>query len=125
MANEQRPRPSIGEGIRTGVGVLAALREAIEETVTEAMERSDLRPERARDAMNVAFERAQAAMDDVRERMDAVPRREFDALLAEVRELRARLDALEGRGSGPAGYLPGDVGSPGVFSGGQPGHEPA
>ena len=123
MSDEQpKGRTSIGEGLRAGIGILAAFREAVEETLQEAMERNDLRPERAMDAVNVAVDRMQAALGDVRERVDVVPRREFDALREEVARLRARLEALEARHGGGAAaggaHLPGDVGSPGVFEGG-------
>jgi polyhydroxyalkanoate synthesis regulator phasin len=120
-----RARPmGIGEGIRSGIGILAAFREAVEETITEALERNDVRPDRAREAVGTAMERMQTAFDDVRERVDVVPRKEFDALRAEVEALRARLEALEGRAGGAAAggsTLPGDVGSPGIFGGGPTG----
>ncbi len=97
----RRRPPGIGDGIRTGVGILAAFRDAIEETIKETMENSDARPERARELLNDAIARAQEALGDVRERLDVVPRRDFDALRAEVAELRRRLDALEGRAPPP------------------------
>lgn len=112
MPDEQRPRPSIGEGIRAGIGILTAFKEAIEETIDEAVVSNDLRPERAKEALSGALGRAQEAFGDVRERLDVVPRREFDALRAEVEELRRRLDRLDGggghtrfleAGAGPAG----------------------
>ncbi|HEV3049528.1 MAG TPA: hypothetical protein VGX50_04430 [Longimicrobium sp.] len=92
-------RMSIGEGIRSGIGVLTAFKEAIEETIQETVERGDLKPERAKEFLGEALHRAQGAVGDVRERLDFVPRKEFEALLNEVEELRQRLDALEGRGS--------------------------
>jgi polyhydroxyalkanoate synthesis regulator phasin len=92
-------RMSIGEGIRSGIGVLAAFKEAIEETIQETVERGDLKPERATQFLGDALHRAQDAVGDVRERLDFVPRREFDALLNEVEELRQRLDAMEGKAS--------------------------
>ena len=98
MSEEQRPRASIGEGLRAGIGILTAFKEAIEETIDEAAARNDLRPERAKEALTGALTRAQGAFDDVRERLDVVPRREFDALRLELEELRRRVDHLEGRG---------------------------
>lgn len=105
---DERPgeerRPTIGEGIRSGIGVLAAFKEAIEESIQEVSARGDLSPERAREFLGTALNRAQDAAGEVRERLDLVPRREFDALREEVLELRRRLDALEGRP--PQGALP-------------------
>lgn len=94
--DEQRRRPGIGEGIRSGIGMLTAFKEAIEESIREASERGDLKPERARQFLNDAMERAQDAVGDVRERLDFVPRKEFDELRAQVEELRRRLDAHQG-----------------------------
>ena|SRR4051794_24001692 len=98
MSEEQRGRPSIGEGLRAGIGILTAFKEAIEETIDEAAARNDLRPERAKEALTGALSRAQGAFDDVRERLDVVPRREFDALRLELEELRRRVERLEGGG---------------------------
>ncbi|HEX9938604.1 MAG TPA: hypothetical protein VGB15_15810 [Longimicrobium sp.] len=99
MSDEQpKGRTGIGEGLRAGIGILSAFREAIEETIEEAVERNDLNPDRAKTALSGALERAQGVFDDVRERVDVVPRREFDALKAEVEELRRRLDRLDGGG---------------------------
>ena len=115
MADEQRRMPGIGEGIKAGIGILSAFREAVEETFQEAVERGDMKPDRAKAAVQEAVRRAQGTFDEVRERLDAVPRREFDelraeveALKAEVAELRARLGGVERiearveeRGAGP------------------------
>ena len=92
---------SVGEGVRAGIGILTAFKEAIEETIEEAMDRGDLRPERAKAALGAAMGRAQDAVEEVRERMDVIPRRELDDLRAEVAELRRRLDALEASGRAP------------------------
>ena len=115
----RRRPPGIGEGVRTGVGILSAFRDAIEETIRETMENSDTRPERARELLNDALARAQDALGEVRERLDVVPRRDFDALRAEVAELRRRLDALEGRAPPPASplILPASTGTTDVAPG--------
>jgi polyhydroxyalkanoate synthesis regulator phasin len=104
MADEPR-RAGIGDGLKAGIGILTAFKQAIEETIEDAAERNDLRPERAREALSGALTRAQDAFDDVRERLEVVPRRDFDALRAEVDELRRRLERLEG-GGGPTLSLP-------------------
>ena len=91
-----RNRPGgIGEGIRSGIGVLNAFREALEETVQEAMERGDFRPERVRESVREAATRVQEGMDEARERLDFVSRKEFDDLRSELEELRRRIAALE------------------------------
>ena len=80
MSEEQRGRPSIGEGLRAGIGILTAFKEAIEETIDEAAARNDLRPERAKEALTGALSRAQGAFDDVRERLEGGgPARLLDA----------------------------------------------
>lgn len=94
---QARRRPSIGEGIRNGIGVLTAFKEALEESIQEANARGDLSPDRAKQFLGDALHRAQDAVGEVRERLEWVPRKEFEALQAEVAGLRARLDALEGR----------------------------
>lgn len=93
MSDEQRRRPGIGEGIRSGIGLFTAFKDAVEETIKEATDRGDLKPERARQFLSDVLGRAQEAAGDVRERLDFVPRKEFDDLRAEVESLRARLDA--------------------------------
>jgi polyhydroxyalkanoate synthesis regulator phasin len=103
MTDQQQPqqqgrRLSIGEGIRNGVGVLTAFKEAIEESIQEASARGDLSPERAKQFLGDALHRVQDTVVDVRDRLDMVPRREFEALQAEVAEMRRRLHALDGRG---------------------------
>jgi polyhydroxyalkanoate synthesis regulator phasin len=98
----QGRRMSIGAGIRSGIGVLTAFKEAIEETIQEANSRGDLSPDRAKQFLGDALHRAQDAVGEVRDRLEWVPRRDFDALQVEVAELRRRLDALEGRPSSEA-----------------------
>ncbi|HYH83547.1 MAG TPA: hypothetical protein VEX86_27380 [Longimicrobium sp.] len=113
MSDEQpRGRAGIGEGIRAGIGILAAFKDALEETIDEAVERNEINPDRAKTALTGALGRAQGVFDEVRERIDVVPRKEFDALRAEVEELRRRLDRLDG-GSGEVRVLqPGPAADP-------------
>src|SRR5690625_6167184 len=63
-------------------------------------ERGDLAPERAKEAVRKTMRKAQEAVGETRERLDFVPRREFEALQEEVAELRRRLSELEGRAGG-------------------------
>ena len=86
-------RQSFGDGIRQGIGVLGAFKDALEETIQEARERGDLSSEKAREVMKDALERAQTAAEGAKERLDF-------ATQAEVRELTARIysvEALQGR----------------------------
>lgn len=115
MTEEQdRSRRGVGdevrEGIRAGIGILSALKDAIEETVQDMTDRGELSQERAREAVRTTMDRAQAAFDDARVRFDFVPRREFEALKAEVADLRARLGRHETQHTAP---------DPGVPTGGE------
>lgn len=103
MANEEEKKRSgarearekVSEGIRQGIGVLSAFKEALEETIQEARDRGDLSADRAKQVMKDALDRAQAAAGDARERLDFVHQSEFDALRDEVEVLRARVAVLE------------------------------
>jgi polyhydroxyalkanoate synthesis regulator phasin len=105
---EQQPQQSAGEqakeGIREGVravtGFLAALKDAIEETIRDVRDTGDLDPNRAKEAMKSTMRRAQDAVDNVADRLDFVPRKDFDALREEVEALRLRVTELENRGGG-------------------------
>ncbi|MGH7552641.1 MAG: hypothetical protein ACREMQ_06390 [Longimicrobiales bacterium] len=119
---EEQKRKDTGEGIRDGVraivGVAGALKEAIEDTFQELLDRGELSPERAREAARSTVQRAQDTVEGMRDRFDFVPRKEFDALREEVAELRRLLEehriasggAAHGTGSGtpssPAGGEP-------------------
>ncbi|MEJ2503788.1 MAG: hypothetical protein P8177_10835 [Gemmatimonadota bacterium] len=99
----------VREGIRAGLGILSALKDAIEETVDDMMDRGELSQERAREAVRTTMERAQEAFDEARTRFEFVPRREYDELAEDVRELRRRVERLEntshrhGAGEAPGG----------------------
>jgi len=117
-----RNRSNVGdevrEGIRAGIGILSALKDAIEETVQDMTDRGELSQERAREAVRTTMDRAQEAFEDARIRLDFVPRREFEALKAEVADLRARVGRTEGAPTTP----PEDAGQAG--GGGQGGDIP-
>jgi polyhydroxyalkanoate synthesis regulator phasin len=110
MADEQK-RKDTGEGIRDGVraivGVAGALKEAIEDTFQELLDRGELSPERAREAARSTVQRAQDTVEGMRDRFDFVPRKEFDALRQEVAELRRLLEQHRiAPSSDPAGGEP-------------------
>jgi polyhydroxyalkanoate synthesis regulator phasin len=97
----------VTDGIKQGLGVLSALKDALEEAITEARERGDLSPERAREAVRSAVHRVQEAAGEAKERFDMVGRKDFDHLVERVDELKVRLENLErraaqGPGAGPA-----------------------
>jgi polyhydroxyalkanoate synthesis regulator phasin len=109
MSNgEQQQQQSAGdqakEGIREGVravtGFLAALKDAIEETIRDVRDTGDLDPNRAKEAMKSTMRRAQDAVDNVADRLDFVPRKDFDVLREEVAALRLRVTELENRSGG-------------------------
>jgi hypothetical protein len=70
------------------------------------------------------MKRAQDAMDDMRGRLEFVPRREFDSLRAEVAELRTQVERHMAHGAHqtPGGAGPGSGGAgPGGSASGGPG----
>ncbi len=100
-------KEGIKEGVRAVTGMLAALKDAIEETIDDIKVRGDLDPDRAKQAAKDTMNRAQEKFDEMRERVDFVPRKEYEALRAEMDALRARVAALETRHAGPHGTAQG------------------
>jgi len=116
MAEEKKSaRAKVSDGIRQGIGVLSAFKDALEETINEARERGDLSTDRAKDAMKGALHRAQEAAEGARERLDFVNQKEFDGLRAMVDDVKERVAALEKRwrGGDAAGSEGGDEGGGG------------
>lgn len=101
MADEQKKRGNVGddvrEGIRAGLGILSALKDAIEETFEDMMDRGELSQDRAREAMKKTMDRAAEAFEETRARFDFVARSEYDELADDLKELRRRVERLEGR----------------------------
>lgn len=85
----------VREGIRAGLGILSALKDAVEETFEDMMDRGELSQDRAREAMKKTMDRAAEAFEDTRARFDFVPRVEYDELVEDVKELRRRVERLE------------------------------
>ena len=100
-------KEGIKEGVRAVTGILAALKDAIDETINDIKVRGDLDPNRAKQAAKDTMSRAQEAFDDMKERVDFVPRKEYDALRAEVEALRARVAAIETKHAGTHGHAHG------------------
>jgi polyhydroxyalkanoate synthesis regulator phasin len=109
MSEEKKgAKDKVSDGIKQGIGVLSAFKEALEETIQEAKERGDLSTERAREVMKGALEKAHAAAEDARERLDFATQNELDGLKGTVDTIKERVSALEvhlgfGRGDAEAG----------------------
>lgn len=87
----------MGDGIRQGIGVLSAFKEALEETIQEARDRGDLSTDRAKEVMREALDRAQSAAEDARERFDFAPQGEVDRTRSDIEALKAAFEALQVR----------------------------
>jgi polyhydroxyalkanoate synthesis regulator phasin len=88
-------RQKVGDGIRQGIGVLSAFKDALEETIQEARERGDLSTDRAKEVMKGALGRAQAAAAEARERLDLVNQGDLEAVQGALDSLKQRIVALE------------------------------
>ena len=98
MTEERKPKKEgISGGIRQGLGVLSAFKEAIEETISEARERGDLSTERAKEIMKGALDKAQEAAGEARERLESVTQEDFDGVKEVVGDLKDRVQKLEQR----------------------------
>ena len=96
MTEEKKgAKERVSDGIKQGLGVLSAFRDALEETIQEAKERGDLSTDRAREVMKEALEKAQSAAEGAKERLDFVTQKEFDGLSGAVDVIKERVSALE------------------------------
>lgn len=94
-AEERSARDRVGEGIKEGLSVLSAFKDAIDETIQEAKERGDLSADRAREAMKEALEKAQAAGERAKERLDFAPQAEVETVREALDGVKERLGRLE------------------------------
>ncbi|MEO5509226.1 MAG: hypothetical protein ABIV28_09400 [Longimicrobiales bacterium] len=83
------------EGVRAVTGILGALRDAIEQTFDDMTEKGDLSPDKAKEAAKDTMNRAQDAMEKVKDRLDFATRKELEELRDEVAELKRRLNVHE------------------------------
>ena len=90
-------RAKVSDGIKQGIGVLSAFRDALEETINEARERGDLSADRAKEVMKSALHKAQEAAEGAKDRLDFVNQKEFDGLRGVVDDIKDRVSALEAR----------------------------
>jgi polyhydroxyalkanoate synthesis regulator phasin len=124
MADGQKrtdPGDTFREGVRAVSGILGAFKDAIEQTFNDLSDRGEMSPDRARDAARDAMKRAQDAVDDMRGRLEFVPRREFDALKAEVDGLRAQVERHMSHGGHQTTGTAGSGGAGGQGAGGTSG----
>jgi polyhydroxyalkanoate synthesis regulator phasin len=97
---QKTARTKVSDGIKQGIGVLSAFKDALEETINDARERGDLSSDKAKDVMKNALNKAQEAAEGARERLDFVSQKEFAALGQAVDAVKDRVSALEARFSG-------------------------
>jgi len=92
---EKSRADGIKSGIRQGLTMLNAMKDAIEETLNEAKERGDLSPERAKEVMRNTLERAQTKAGEARDALDLVKQKDFDGLRSAVDGLKERVKKVE------------------------------
>ncbi len=88
-------REAIEDRLKQGLGMLGAMRDAIEDTIREAKDRGDLSPDRAKEVMRSALNKAQEKAGEAKDALDLVKQKEFDTLKERVEELRARMTRVE------------------------------
>ena len=101
--DKKSAKDKVSDGIKQGIGVLTAFKDALEETINEARERGDLSADRAKDVMKSALHKAQEAAEGAKERLDFVAQKDFDSLSEAVDKIRDRVTALEERFRGQDG----------------------
>lgn len=94
-SEEPNHRESLKGGIRQGIEILTALKNAIEESLKESRERGDLTPERAKEIIRATLDRAQARAGEAKDAFDLVKQKEFEALRTVVEDLKVRLIRVE------------------------------
>jgi polyhydroxyalkanoate synthesis regulator phasin len=85
----------MGDGIRQGIGVLSAFKDALEETIQEARERGDLSSDRAREVMKDTLAKAQTAAEGARDKLDFANQAEMESVRSAIDAIRERVGALE------------------------------
>lgn len=101
-------RDGIKEGVRAITGFLAALKDAIDETIRDVRDSGDLDPDRAKQAMKSTMKKAADAVDNMTDRIDFVSRKDLDQLRQELDALRGRVTDLETKVGGGPGTIPVD-----------------
>ena len=95
-ANESKStRAKMGDGIKQGIGVLSAFKDALEETIQEARDRGDLSTDRAKEVMKEALDKAQSASERARDRLDFANQADVETLTGAMKSIRERVKELE------------------------------
>ena len=95
-ADESQSRKSkVEDGIKQGIGVLSAFKDALEETIQEARERGDLSADRAKEVMKDAVDRAQTAAEGARGKLDFAQQSDVDVLQSALDSIKSRVSSLE------------------------------
>jgi len=110
MSDEDKKtaRGKVSDGIKQGIGVLSAFKDALEETIQEAKDRGDISTDRAKEVMKSALHKAQEAAGDAKDRLDLVAQKDFDGLKEAVDVIKEKVSALEAKVMGEAA----DAGDP-------------
>ena len=93
----QGRRKSMGDGIKEGLGVLSAFKDALEETIQEARERGDLSSDRAKEVMKDTLGKAQTAAEGARDRLGFATKADLESVHDAVDSMKVRLGELEER----------------------------
>lgn len=103
--DKKTTRAKVSDGIKQGIGVLSAFKDALEETIQEARDRGDLSTERAKEVMKDALHKAQNVAEGAKDHLDLVTQKEFDSLRDAVEVIKEKVSALEAnlRGEEPGG----------------------
>ena len=93
--DKKTTRGKVSDGIKQGIGVLSAFKDALEETIQEAKDRGDISTDRAKEVMKTALHKAQEAAGEAKDRLDLVTQKDFDGLKEAVEAITERVSALE------------------------------
>ena len=94
-AESKSTRGKMGDGIKQGIGVLSAFKDALEETIQEARDRGDLSTDRAKEVMKEALDKAQSAGERARDRLDFAHQADVDTLMGAMKSVGDRVKELE------------------------------
>jgi polyhydroxyalkanoate synthesis regulator phasin len=89
--DKKTTRETFSDGMRQGLGILSAVKDAIEETIQEARDRGDISADRAKEVVRKTLDRAQEAAGGARERFDFVSQSAVDSLEERIAVIEAKL----------------------------------